>query len=164
LTGRFDRWRTWVAAGLPLLLCAGFAYSGLATVRLYTEVLQKPVVAGPFGTLDAFLKPVNLSRGDPLSAAVQHANWPADADVVVVADGHELPRQELYQVYYSISYLLYPRRVWLASPCDASRTAKRCEDVSEQRSRYLVVIGRNHRSRFAWQRPITDKIALAEMR
>jgi hypothetical protein len=148
-------------------LCVGFAYSGAATVRLYTEALQKPAVAGPFGTLDAFLKPVNLSTGDPLSAAVRQANWPADADVVVVADRHDLPRQELYQVYYSVSYLLYPRRVWLASPCDASRTTKRCNDVSEQRSRYLVVIGAaigaNHRSQFAWHRPITDKIALAEM-
>jgi hypothetical protein len=162
--GRFDRWRTYVATGLPLLLCVGSAYSGAATVRLYTEALQKPAVAGPFGTLNAFLKPVNLSTGEPLSVAVQHANWPADAEVLVLAEEHDLSRQELYQVYYSISYVLYPRRVWLASPCDARRTTKRCKDVSGQHSRYLVVIGANNGSQFAWHRPITDKIALAEMR
>jgi hypothetical protein len=148
-----------VAAGW-LVLCAGFLYSGFATLRLYGQVLQESVVTGPFGTIDGFLKPVNLSSGSQLRLAVERAGWPSDADVVLRAPDEVLSRQDLYQVYYSTSYLLYPRRVWLDSPSASDGPTGRHESGSRRGSRYVVLIGSTN-SLHHRHHPVSDMIALA---
>jgi hypothetical protein len=79
-------------------------------------------VFGVSSSIDASFAPARLASAKELQAAVLRARWPLDADVVLVSVDSGLSRQDLYQVYYSASYALYPRRVWLANgPGDIAR-------------------------------------------
>src|SRR5688572_4726241 len=97
------------------MLCAGFLYAGVATARLYGQVFA-PAQHRQASALDAYFAPMQV-RAAALRDAVLAEKWPADANVLLVADG-SLERQTTYQTYYSTSYVLYPRRVWLVSACD----------------------------------------------
>lgn len=97
------------------LLFVGFVYSGAATVRLYGRVFTSPEAKGASNAIDGYLAPVNLSSAEQLRRAMKDAKSESHDDVVLFSAAAPLSRQDLYQVYYSTSYALYPQRVWLAT-------------------------------------------------
>ena len=108
-----------------------------------------------------------------LQQAVQIARWSSDSDVVFLAEASALSRQDLYQVYYSTSYALYPRRVWLAAWCDAEASASQCETtnarataesaIARHGARHVVIIGRRHSFPHARRHPVSGLVSLLEL-
>jgi hypothetical protein len=141
-----------------VMLYAGVLYAGIATVRLYGQVFTRPP-AGAASALDVYFAPTELSSASALEDAVLAAKWPADANVVVVADP-SLDRQTIYQTYYSTSYVLYPRRVWLISACDGE-TAEAAIDRYD--ARFVVSIGRTMILPHAEHRKLSDMFSLIEL-
>jgi hypothetical protein len=113
------------------LLLAGFLYSGRATAIRYYEILQSPPSTGPSATIDSHLKPARVLSGE-LRAAVLRAGWSTGDDILLLASASSLSVQELYQVYYSAGYLLYPSRVWIAAWCDPAASSTQCESLGAQ--------------------------------
>jgi hypothetical protein len=105
------------------MLLAGFAYSGVATVRLYRQLLLAPASAGTNASVDANLAIVHISSADELRARVAAARWPVNEDVALVTAESTLSKDEVVQLYFSASYLLYPRRVWLPTASARARHA-----------------------------------------
>jgi hypothetical protein len=131
------------------LLAAGFLYSGAATFRLYRELFSRPAAAGRNISIDRNLAVVNLSSGEQLRAAVDRAHWPQDEDVVVVDAGSTLSHSELTQFYYSASYLLYPRRVWLSH--------------APHQPRYVLLVGRSNPFDHSSCHPLSDLLTLVNL-
>ena len=132
------------------LLIAGFAYSGRATAIRYYELHQSPASIEPSATIDSYLKPARVSSGQALRDAVRRAGWSRQEDILLLASASSLSRQELYQVYYSAGYLLYPARVWIAAWCDPEASSAQCETlraeapesaVSRHRVRQVLLLG-----------------------
>src|SRR4029450_1072601 len=98
------------ALTLAIVLAAGFAYSGAATVSHLRHVFQQAEAVGPSSTVDSLLTPVNLSS-DQLRGAVC-SFFPPDEDIVFVGESPLTP-QEITQIYYVVSYLSQPRRILL---------------------------------------------------
>lgn len=140
-------------------LCVGVLYTGAATARLYAEVFGRPR-ADNASHLDAYFAPTRVTSAARLRDAVVAATWPSDADVLVVADP-SLGRQTIYQTYYSTSYVLYPRRVWLLPTCD-SETVDAA--VARHDARYVVSIGRAPVIPHGERRPVSDMFTLVELR
>ena len=139
------------------MLCAGVLYAGVASIRLYGQVFAGPQ-ARDESAVDAYLAPMHVKSAAALRDAVLAANWPADANVLVVAD-QSLDRQTIYQTYYSTSYVLYPRRVWLVSACDAETMAA---SIARYDARYVVAIGRPPVFPHAQRRNVSDMFSLVE--
>jgi hypothetical protein len=122
-----------------IMLPAGLAYSGVATFRLYRQIFQAPRATGPAVTIDAYVAPLQIESAAEIRAAVERAGWVSDADVSLVADvSSALSAQEIGQVHFAMSYLLYPRRIWLRSPSDA------LEAVSHRGTRHVLLIGHSN--------------------
>ena len=158
-------WRRVGAACGVATLCAGVLYGAVASVRLYGGVFERPASGSVF-TPDEYLAVVDVS-GDDVSKAVAHAGWEGDATVVLLADDRTLNRQDIYQTYYSTSYALYPRRVWLWPGCglEAAFTAARTYGT-----RHVIAIGpqrcylrEREQVTFAWARPVSPKFALVDL-
>jgi hypothetical protein len=101
-----------------------------------------------------------LSSAAALRDAVTAAKWPADANVLVVAD-RSLDRQTIYQTYYSTSYVLYPRRVWLVTTCDPAVAEAA---IARYDARHVVSIGSTSVFPHARNRPMSDMFSLVEIR
>jgi hypothetical protein len=104
-----DRTRA-ASVALAVMLAAGFVYSGIATLRQVRLVFQAPRVAGRSASIDAYLAPMNLSSGEDLRRAARCLG-PISEEIVLLADGPTLSRDDLRQISYAAGYLLYPRRV-----------------------------------------------------
>ena len=104
-----------LALAVLVMLPVGFSYSGLATARLYRQLLLEPTGTGRNASIDANLDAVHVPGDEALRAAVAATRWPMDEDVALVTTDSTLSRDQVVQLYFSASYLLYPRRVWLAS-------------------------------------------------
>ena len=141
------------------MLCAGVMYAGVATVRLYAKVFARPQDRTA-SALDAYFSPMEVRSAAGLRDAVLAAKWPVDANVLLVAD-RSLDRQTIYQTYYSTSYVLYPRRVWLVSECDPATIDAA---VARHDARYVVSIGRTTVFPHAQRRRISDMFALVDFR
>ena len=141
------------------MLCGGVVYSGLATVRLYGQVFARPS-ARAASALDAYFAPTQVKSAAALRDAVLAANWPVNAAVVVIADP-SLDRQTIYQTYYATSYVLYPRRVWLVSACDA-KTAEAA--IARYDAHLVVSVGRGTIFPHAAHRKVSDMFSLIELR
>lgn len=113
------------------LLCAGFVYHGLASVRLYARFFARPRAITGSSAADEYLAPAHVSDGRALREALREAGSRASDDVAVLADPG-ISRQDIYQVYYAASYALYPQRVWLASSED---------DVVKRQARFVLALG-----------------------
>ncbi len=144
-------------AGIAML-CGGVLYAGVATVRLYGKVFARPQDRNA-SALDAYLLPMQIGSAAALRDGVLAAEWPVDANVVVVAD-QTLDRQTIYQTYYSTSYVLYPRQVWLASSCDPVTIDA---DVARHDARYVVSIGRTSVFPHAQRRRMSGMFTLVEL-
>jgi hypothetical protein len=106
-----------VTLAIMVLLPAGFAYSSVATLRQYRELFQQPASSGPSATVDAYLRPIELSSGEELRVGVRRV-WRSSEHIVLLADASAFSRQDIQQVYYATAYLLYPRPISLARWCD----------------------------------------------
>jgi hypothetical protein len=131
------------------MLLLGFAYSGAMSVRAYLTVFSEPPVSGTDATVDKNLGVVDLASGDELRAAVTAADWNASEDVVVLASCSPLSRTELTQLYYSASYLLYPRRVWLTS--------------APPRTRHALVVGKLDPTGTSRSHPVSSLLRLVDL-
>ena len=107
-----------------LTFIVGLAYSGAVTVRLYAAIFHAPAVQGPDGTLNAFLTESHLGRASDVRAEAERAGWPPQADVIMTTADASLTDRAITQAYYSISYALYPRRVWLAGDARAPKNVR----------------------------------------
>jgi hypothetical protein len=141
------------------MLCVGVLYTGIATVRLYGQVFTEPQDRGA-SALDAYFAPMHVRSTAALRNAVLAAKWPVDADVLVVAD-RSLDRQTIYQTYYSTSYVLYPRRVWLVESCDPPMIDAA---IARHDARHVVSIGRTTVLPHAQRVSISDMFALIQVR
>ena len=141
------------------MLCVGVLYTGVATIRLYGQVFARPQVLEA-SALDAYLAPMRVRSAAAVRGAVLAANWPADANVLVVADP-SLDRQTVYQTYYSTSYVLYPRRVWLVSACDRKTVDAA---IARYDARYAVAIGRATIFPHAQRQTMSDMFSLVAFR
>ena len=123
------------APAILVILLLGFAYSGLATLRLFRELFAAPPVSGPTSTIDAYIVPLGLASGDRLREAVHRAEWESDAEVAFVVDPSVVSAEQRSQLYMAASYLLYPARVLLKSPDKVLATP------SHGRARRVIVVG-----------------------
>jgi hypothetical protein len=133
-----------ILAALPL----GFAYSGAATVRLYRELFLAPPASGYNASVDGNLVLVNLTSGEQLRAAVADARWPPNDDVVVVVASSNLSSTEVMRFYYSASYLLYPRPLWLTS--------------APRQARHALVVGTSNPFSNSRSRQLSDVLSLVD--
>lgn len=110
--------------GILIILLAGFAYSGIATLRQYGVIFQKPAVVGPSATIDAYLAPVHLSSGEELRRAVGRM-WRSGESIDLVVETSALSRQDTQQMFFAISYLLYPRPIALVRLCEPQKSGEK---------------------------------------
>jgi len=102
-------------------LAAGFVYSGIASMRLYAGLFARPASTGAAASIDEQVASLKLSAAE-IRAAVQRAAWPADADVsLTVGQRDGGGALNATQLHYALSYLLYPKRIWLTSAPPATR-------------------------------------------
>ena len=105
-------------AAILILLCVGFAYAAVASVRGYQRLFAGPAPVGPSGTIDALARPLEIESLDVLRSAIVRTGWGRDNDIVLVAAASSMTPAAMTQAHYVAGYALYPRRVWLARWCD----------------------------------------------
>ena len=155
------------------MLLAGFVYAGRATAVRYAEIFRDPVHPDPSASIDIHLKPTGIVGADHFRQAIDEAGWTSGEDVLVLAAASAITRQDLYQFYYSVGYLLHPARVWLAAWCDAAATADQCitlaaEDphaaLARHRARRVLLIGPDNPFPGSDVRSTSHKVALVTIR
>jgi hypothetical protein len=162
------------AVVVAVMLLAGFAYSGVATIRQYVTLFQIPAMTGTAATIDAYVAPVNLRSGEALRAAVRSAGWPLADDIVIVAQISSLSGQDIRQIQFAASYLLYPSPVLLALWCDPAASEAACRIPLDSPSklvafasvhgpRHVLLVGRSNPFSGASTRPVTDIFSLVEL-
>jgi hypothetical protein len=101
---------------LTAAVAAGSVYAGIASARLSTQLFAKPPATGRSASIDEQFAPLRTTAGD-IRAAVERAGWPVDADIALIVDvGEGAPVTNAAQVQYALSYVLYPKRIWLEAP------------------------------------------------
>jgi hypothetical protein len=106
-------------AAVLILLCAGFTYAGVASVRGYRRLFAEPRAIGPSASIDALMRPLQIESMNVLRSAVIRTGWRRDSDIVLVAAVSSMTPTAMTQAHLVAGYALYPRRVWLASWCDS---------------------------------------------
>ena len=162
-----------VVIAVLLLLLVGFAYSGLATARQYRQIFRSEAVTSREATIDALIAPLQLSSGNDLRDSVLRAGWSVNDDVLILGAASAVSAQELQQIYYSTSYLLYPRHVWLAAWCDPGASSERCrafglmadpnEAIKRYGTRQVMLVGRANPFPYARSRPLTSVLSLVQL-
>jgi hypothetical protein len=157
---------------LIALLAIGFLYAGAATARRYIEIYRSPAPRSVNASIDAHLEPARIASANTLRQAVAEAGWLPGEDVVVLARASAVTRGELYQVFYTTGYLLYPTRVWVGAWCDARATQAQCDILEAKtpesaaaryRARRLLVIGGENPFPSARSTPLSDMAALVSL-
>ena len=157
---------------LIALLAIGFVYAGAATARRYVEIYRSPAPRSVNASIDAHLAPARIASADALRHAVAEAGWLPGEDVVVLARASAVTRGELYQVFYTTGYLLYPTRVWVGAWCDARATQAQCDILeanspesaaARYRARRMLVIGGENPFPSARSAPLSDMAALVSL-
>jgi len=143
---------------LLVVLAAGFAYSAVSIGTLYRTVLAAGRASGPDATIDAMVRPLEVTTAEQIRLAVTRAGWPRDVDVSLV-DGSDgsLSAGELAQARYALGYLLFPARIWMRSATDA-RTA-----ASQRDQRHIIVIGGQELFPLTTTRQVSRLLALVEL-
>jgi hypothetical protein len=161
-----------IRLALIALLAIGFVYAGGATVRRYVAIHRSPVPRTVNASIDAHLAPARIASADALRHAVVAAGWLPGEDVVVLARASAVTRGELYRVFYTAGYLLYPTRVWVGAWCDARATQAQCDILdadgpqsaaARYRSRRMLVIGGGNPFPSAHSAPLSDMAALVSL-
>jgi hypothetical protein len=155
------------------MLVAGFLYSATATVRFYRGVFALPAARGSNATIDDSLQVVNLMNGEQLREATGRAGWPSDADIVVLGPVSSVSVTDLTRVYYSASYLLYPRRIWLAAWCDGEAAKEECSRrhalsdpsaaVAGHHARHVMLVGPSNPFVHGSSRPLSNRLSLVDL-
>ena len=114
-------------AAVLILLCIGFAYAGVASVRGYRRLFAEPRAIGSSASIDALMKPLQIDSMHVLRSAVIRTGWRHDSDIVLVAAISSMTPAAMTQAQFVAAYALYPRRVWLAPWCDS--VAETCAAV-----------------------------------
>jgi hypothetical protein len=161
-----------LAATIVAMLVVGFFYSGTATIRFYRATFAQPAGRGSNATIDNGLRVVNLN-GKELRAAIERAGWLPDAAIVVLGAVSSVSAEDLTEVYYSASYLLYPRPVWLASWCDEEAAPAECllrhalpDPMIAATGRHahdVMVVGPSNPFVHASSEPLSNRLNLVEL-
>jgi hypothetical protein len=156
---------------VTVALVVGFLYAGRATAVRYYEIFEAPAAATPSATLNLYLDPVDTTA-DELKAHVKRAGWTTNDDVLVLAAASAISPQDLTPVYYSVSYLLYPSHVRLATWCDAKGAAMQCNSharetpqaaVARHHVRRVIVVGDENPFHDSHSKRVSDKIMLVSL-
>jgi hypothetical protein len=160
------------ATAIVAMLAAGCLYAACATVRFYGGVFALPAARGANAAIDESLQPVGLDARQ-LRDGVGRAGWPADSDIVVLGAVSGVPVNDLTQAYYSASYLLYPRRLWMAAWCDDRAAKVDCDRrhalsdasaaVQAHHARRVMVVGTLNPFRPGASRPLSDRLSLVDL-
>ncbi len=161
------------AVVIVTLLVSGFLYSAGATVVFYRGLFAKAVVGGSNATIDKNLQLVNLANGQQLREATDQAGWPADVDVTVLAPVSGVSGDDLARLYYSFSYVLYPRRLWLAAWCDGEAAMEECsrrhaplvpaDAVGGHHARRVILVGSSNPFARGSSRRLTNRLSLIDI-
>ena len=116
-----------VSLVIAAVLTAAFLYAARATALRYVDLMTSEYVAHDSSSIDTFLGPAQITSAQ-LRGAAKSAGW-REGDEVVIAADHAISREDVYQVYYSAGYVLYPIKVRLA---DSAKSPSR-----------LLVLGRH---------------------
>lgn len=153
-------------------LLAGFVYAGRATAIRCYEILKDPVAPEPAASIDLYLELADVDGAQALRRRVIEAGWMPNDDVLVLAAASAISRQDLYQLYYSTGYVLYPSRVWLAAWCDAHATAAQCETLAAEaprsaarrhRARRVLLVGDENPFPGSGSTPLSKRVALVTL-
>jgi hypothetical protein len=163
-----------VATALAATLVIGFMYSGVAVLRGYRELFRAAQASGPAATIDPYMAPMSLRSGQDLRDAVARAGWGPDEDVALVAEASALSAEDMVQAHFAASYLLFPRRVWLAPWCDRQASQTQCDalhasadplaEPSRHDARYAILVGRSNPFPHASGRQVSDMMRLVSLR
>jgi len=107
-----------LARALVAALAVGFVYSEAATLRLSKEWWMNALPAKPDATIDQTLAITGIAHAADLRRAVAEAGWGPHEDVLVLGATSHVSPNDLTQIRFSASYLLYPRSVWADAWCD----------------------------------------------
>ena len=113
---------------IVVMLVVGFVYSGAATLRLSKEWWSKALPAEPDATIDETLSITGIRTGAELRQAVTKAGWGPHDEVLVLGATSRVSANDLTQIRFSASYLLYPRAVWADAWCDEPADSASCLD------------------------------------
>jgi hypothetical protein len=96
-----------------VIMASGFAYAARATALAYAAMIASPFVAHDSSSIDTFLRPARITSSQ-LRRGVTAAGWRSSDEVFVLPANGAMSREDVYQVYYSAGYVLYPMKVRLA--------------------------------------------------
>ena len=99
---------------ITVVMASGFLYAARATATSYVAIVTSPFAADDSSSIDTFLRPAHINSAQ-LRGGVQTAGWRQAEEIVVLAADEAMSREEVYQVYYSAGYLLYPVKVRLSA-------------------------------------------------
>ena len=118
------------------MLGAGVAYSGWRSVELYGMVMGSAKPGGAASGINLYLSPLDVSSIDVIRAAVSRPGWRSAEDISLVAPSpSKLSRDEITQVQFALGYALYPARIWLRTPNEATAAAR------DHGQRRVILIG-----------------------
>jgi len=104
-------------------MVVGFAYSAIASMQLYGQVFSRPPATGQAASIDDHVASLHLTSAQ-IRDAVERAGWLPDADVALIFNPPHRPGDEDRSgIHFGLSYLLYPRRIWLRSAPASTRHA-----------------------------------------
>ena len=157
-------------AAILTLLCAGFAYASVSSVRGYRRLFAEPGATGPSASIDALMRPLQIENMDVLRFAVVRAGWRRDSDIVLVAAVSSMTPAAATQAHFVAGYALYPRRVWLASWCDplpASCAAGTVSDpfatLSTHATRHVMLAASRNPFPANRSRPVSGVLSLVQV-
>jgi hypothetical protein len=135
---------------LLVAFAAGFVYSGSASARLYARLFDRPAARGPLASIDEQVAPLKVSPAE-IRAAVRRAAWPDDADVSLTIDARGADGGlSATQLHYALSYVLFPKRIWLAP--------------SPRATRYGIVIGPSASATHTTIERVSDIMTLVDLK
>jgi glycosyltransferase involved in cell wall biosynthesis len=106
--------RQFAALVMMLVLVAGFARGAWTIAGQYRNMLEQPAAKGPYASTDWYLMNAGPDASQRLLRVVAAARISSEADLAFAAPPSPTNggTGAFWQFYLTISYLLYPQRVW----------------------------------------------------
>jgi glycosyltransferase involved in cell wall biosynthesis len=105
------------ALSVLFILVAGFGRGAWTIGSQYKSLLDHPA-RGVSASVDWYLRASGHSPADELLRAIHAAQVPEHARLAFAAPLSQVSESTFWQSYMTLSYLLYPRRVWPVLWCD----------------------------------------------